>query len=240
MKIVAMIPARLGSKRIKHKNLRLLDGKPLVSHVIEKCKATGIFSDIYINSESEIFNNVANEYGVKLYIRDNVFATDEATNDQFILDFIEHVNCDIVVQVNPTSPLVRADEITSFITQMIEGDFDTMLSLKRENVEGFYLGKPINFNPMEQMPRSQDLEPVYLHCSTILAWRSTVIRKKMEQYNCCAYGADSKVGYYTFDSFASVDIDNEDDFVFAELIIEYQKKIKQGMSVAKKYYKINK
>ena len=49
MKIVAMIPARLGSKRIKHKNLRLLDGKPLVSHVIEKCKEVDTFSAIYIN-----------------------------------------------------------------------------------------------------------------------------------------------------------------------------------------------
>ena len=89
MKIVAMIPARLGSKRIKHKNLRLLDGKPLVSHVLEKCKVAGIFSEIYINSESGIFKSVADEYGVKLYLRDPIFATDDATNDQFILDFIK-------------------------------------------------------------------------------------------------------------------------------------------------------
>ena len=137
MKIVAMIPARLGSKRIKHKNLRLLDGKPLVSHVLEKCKDAGIFSEIYINSESELFKDIANNYGVKLYLRDPIFATDDATNDQFILDFIEHIDCDIVVQVNPTSPLVRADEIKSFVTDMLEGDFDTMLSVKREQVEGF-------------------------------------------------------------------------------------------------------
>ena len=45
-KIVAMIPARLGSKRIKHKNLRLLAGKPLVSHVIEKCKEVETLSEI--------------------------------------------------------------------------------------------------------------------------------------------------------------------------------------------------
>ena len=232
-----MIPARLGSKGIKHKNLRLLDGKPLVSHVLEKCKDAGIFSEIYINSESEIFKLVADEYGVKLYLRDPIFATDDATNDQFILDFIEHIDCDIVVQVNPTSPFVRADEIKSFVADMLEGDFDTMLSVKREQVEGFYQWKQLNFNQMEQMPRSQDLEPIYLHCSTILAWKSKVIRENMEKYNCCTYGANSNVGYYTFDSFANIDIDNEDDFVFAETIIQYLKKPKE---TSKKYYSIDK
>ena len=232
-----MIPARLGSKRIKHKNLRLLDGKPLVSHVLEKCKDANIFSEIYINSESELFKDIANDFGVKLYLRDPIFATDDATNDQFILDFIKHIDCDIVVQVNPTSPLVQADEIKSFVTKMLEGDFDTMLSVKREQVEGFYQWKQLNFNQMEQMPRSQDLEPIYLHCSTIFAWKSKVIREKMLKFNCCAYGADSKVGYYTFDSFANIDIDNEDDFVFAETIIQYLKKPK---NTVKKYYSIDK
>ena len=237
MKIIAMIPARLGSKRIKHKNLRLLDGKPLVSHVLEKCKKADIFSEIYINSESEVFNGIAKDYGVKLYIRDPIFATDDATNDQFILDFINHIDCDIVVQVNPTSPLVQAEEIKSFVTEMLQGDFDTMLSVKREQVEGFYKGKPINFDQLDQMPRSQDLEPIYLHCSTILAWKSKVIREKMDKYNCCTYGADSKVGYYTFDSYANIDIDNEADFIFAETIIQYLKKPKD---VVKKYYSIDK
>ena len=237
MKIVAMIPARLGSKRIKQKNLRLLDGKPLVSHVLDKCKDADIFSEIYINSESGIFKSVADEYGVKLYIRDPIFATDDATNDQFILDFINHIDCDIVVQVNPTSPFVTSNEIKSFVEKMLEGNFDTMLSVKREQVEGFYHWKQLNFNQMEQMPRSQDLEPIYLHCSTILAWRSKIIRKKMDKFNCCTYGADSNVGYYTFDSYANIDIDNESDFIFAETIIQYLKKPKD---VVKKYYSIDK
>ena len=237
MKIVAMIPARLGSKRIKHKNLRLLDGKPLVSHVIEKCKEADIFSEIYINSESELFKDIANDFSVQLYLRDPIFATDDATNDQFIFDFIKHIDCDIVVQVNPTSPLVQADEIKSFVTKMLEGNFDTMLSVKREQVEGFYQWEQLNFNQMEQMPRSQELEPIYLHCSTILAWKSKVIREKMEKFNCCTYGADSKVGYYTFDSFANIDIDNEDDFAFAETIIQYLKKPKE---TGKEYYSIDK
>ena len=48
MKIIAMIPARLGSKRVKNKNLRLLGNKPLISHVIETAKESNVFDDIYI------------------------------------------------------------------------------------------------------------------------------------------------------------------------------------------------
>lgn len=232
-----MIPARLGSKRIKHKNLRLLDRKPLVSHVIEKCKKVESLSEIYINSESTIFSDIANSYGVKFYQRNPIFASDEATNDQFIYDFVEHIECDIVVQINPTSPFVSSDEISDFIKDMIDGNYDTMLSLKREQVEGFFKGTPINFDPMVQMPRSQDLIPIYLHCSTILAWKSKIIKQKMELHNCCAYGADSNVGYYTFDSFAGVDIDNEQDFIFAETILEFLKRSKEIKPV---YYKQNK
>ena len=221
-----MIPARLGSKRVKHKNLRLLDGKPLVAHSLEKCKDADIFSDIYINSESEIFKPVADKYGVKLYLRDPILATDDATNDEFILDFINHIDCDIVVQVNPTSPFVTSNEIKSFVAKMIEGNYDTMLSVKREQVEGFYHWEQLNFNQMEQMPRSQDLEPIYLHCSTILAWKSSIIREKMDKYNCCTYGADSKVGYFTFGTIANIDIDDEADFEFAETVMQYLKQPK--------------
>ena len=58
-KIIAMIPARLGSKRIKNKNLRLLGNKPLIAHVIEAAIKADVFDEIYINSESDIFEEIA-------------------------------------------------------------------------------------------------------------------------------------------------------------------------------------
>ena len=128
--IVAMIPARLGSKRVKSKNLRLLAGKPLVRHVVDKCKETDIFDDIYINSEADIFKNIADEYGVRFYKRDESLAGDDATNDMFVLDFITNVKCYITVQVNPTSPLITVGDTKSFVSKMIEGDYDTLHSGK--------------------------------------------------------------------------------------------------------------
>ena len=57
--IIAMIPARLGSKRVPKKNLRLLNGRPLISYSIETAVKSGLFDEVYVNSEAEIFYKIA-------------------------------------------------------------------------------------------------------------------------------------------------------------------------------------
>ena len=64
-----MIPARLGSKRIYNKNLRILNGKPLISYIIESAIAAKCFDEIYINSESDIFEEIADTYQINFYKR---------------------------------------------------------------------------------------------------------------------------------------------------------------------------
>ena len=105
-KIVAMVPARLNSKRVHKKNLRLIDGKPLISYVLEKLKKVNLFNDIYINSEAVIFDEIAKSHKIKFYKRNAAFSTDQSTNDEFALDFINNVKCDILIQVLPTSPFI--------------------------------------------------------------------------------------------------------------------------------------
>ena len=223
-KIVAMVPARLGSKRIKSKNLRLLAGKPLVCHVVDKCKQAGIFDDIYINSEADIFKDIADEYGVKFYKRDEYLAADDATNDLFALDFIKNVKCDILIQVNPTSPLITVDDIKAFVNKMIEGDYDTLHSVKQEQIEALYDGKPLNFDPKGIMPKSQDLKPVVLFSSGIMGWRTDKYFENMKRLGSATYGGDGKTGYFSLKGFSTIDIDNEEDFQLAETAIEYSKK----------------
>ena len=69
MKIVAMVPARSGSKRIKNKNLRLINGKPLIEFVLNTLGKLDIFDDIYINSEDEIYKGLADKHSFKYYKR---------------------------------------------------------------------------------------------------------------------------------------------------------------------------
>ena len=67
--IYAMIPARIGSQRLKLKNLTLLNGKPLIYYAIKAAKDSKIFKKIYINSDNEIFKKIAKRYNVAFYKR---------------------------------------------------------------------------------------------------------------------------------------------------------------------------
>ena len=76
MKIVAMIPARMGSKRVKAKNLRLIKGRPLIDFVLQTISKLDVFNEVYINSEDVVFENIAKKYGFKFYKRDEKLSSD--------------------------------------------------------------------------------------------------------------------------------------------------------------------
>ena len=96
MKTVAMIPARMGSQRLKKKNLAPLAGQPLITHAVEKCQASGCFDEIYINSENAEFSQFAEQYGIKFYQRPEELGNSVATSEQFVYDFLKNVDCDLL------------------------------------------------------------------------------------------------------------------------------------------------
>lgn len=233
-KVTAMIPVRLGSKRIKYKNLRLLGQKPLVGHVLETAQKSGVFEEIYLNSEAEVFCDVAKEYGVKFYKRSDELASNEATNDQFVYDFLQNVNCDILIQINCTSPFYTVEDIKNFTQTILDNDYDVLHGVKEERIASIFKGKAINFDFCKQMPRSQDLEPVLVHAGGIMGWKKDKYFENMQNYNCGVYGCKSKIGYFKLSGFSKIDIDYEEDFALAEAIILMKAKDKV---TDKKYYK---
>ena len=84
MKIICMIPARMGSKRVPKKNIRLLAGRPLISYALRSAQEAKVFDEIYLNSENEIFRELAAESGVSFYKRPEIFSSDQTNNDEFL------------------------------------------------------------------------------------------------------------------------------------------------------------
>ena len=214
-----MIPARLGSKRVPKKNLRLILGKPLIAYIIEAAKKSGAFDEIYLNSEAEIFGEIAREYGIKFYHRDPKFATDKTINDEFALDFIENVECDICVQLLPTSPLVTPEEIKAFVDGMIEGGFETYVSVARHQIAAIYQDGPVNFSRTERHRSSQEMDPVYSYATVFMGWESNGFKRNMEEIGSAYHGGTGKVGYFEVSGLSCIDIDEEDDFELAEVAI---------------------
>ena len=213
-----MIPARLGSTRVKNKNLRLIDGKPLIQYIVDSAVKSKLIDEIYINSESTIFESIAKKSGVSFYQRSEELSSNTATNDDFALDFIDNIECDILIQLLPTSPFVNPEEIDGFIQAMLDGNYETMISVSNVKIECLYQKEPINFNQKEQTPPSQLLEPIQSYACSLMGWKTDKFRKNIEKYDAAYHGGDGTVGYYELKGYSTIDIDNEEDFLLAEAV----------------------
>jgi CMP-N,N'-diacetyllegionaminic acid synthase len=219
-KYVAMIPARLGSKRVPNKNIRLINGKPLVSYIIESVVSSGVFDEIYLNSESDILRNISEDHGINFYKRPEHLSSDDATNDDFTLDFINNIESDVVFQFLPTSPFVTKDHIIDFYNTMIDGYYDTLISTTDIQIECLYENLPLNYNQKDKTLPSQLLEPIKAYACGLMAWDCNVFKANMYRHNSAYHGGDGSVGFYNLSGFASVDIDTADDFLLAQKIAE--------------------
>ena len=221
-KIIAMIPVRLGSKRIKSKNLRLINGKPLVSYILEATikanKKYKLFDDIYINSEADIFNKIADEYGVKFYKRPDNLSLDHVQNDDYAYDFILNNKSDILVQLLATSPFLKVDEIKECVDMMINNNYDTVKTINNICIECTFNNNPINYNQYEKTILSQYITPVQQNVGAIMCWNCDKFKHNMEKYNAAYNGGDGTVGFYPIKGFSLVDIDHEEDFLLASII----------------------
>lgn len=217
-KIIALIPARLGSKRVKAKNLRLIKGKPLISYVIETCKKVEYFDKVYVNSESQLFGEVASRYGIDFYKRPEELATSQSMIDEYLFEFLSNVKCDILAVVNPTSPFLKPSEIEDALINFIENDYDTQLACTDFKTHCFLDNKPINFSTEGKHPRSQDLTPVKGLNFAITIWKRDSFIEQFKKLGHAVY--TGKIGLFSFNGLSAIDIDWDEDFQLAEIIME--------------------
>ncbi len=119
MKIIALIPARAGSKRIPGKNFKLLAGKPLIEYSINAAIESKIFFRIIINSDAEEAEQTAEDFGIEFFARQPQMATDLSPDIEWIKDSLETINydCDFFVILRPTSPFRTAETIKRALLQ---------------------------------------------------------------------------------------------------------------------------
>jgi len=218
MKIVAMIPARMGSKRIKAKNLRLIDGKPLIEYVLDTVSKVNVFDEVYLNSEDEIFSEIADKYAVNFYKRPEELSTDSATNDEFTYDFLKNIECDILIQILPTSPFITTNEINEFTQKMIDDRLDTLVSVEHKQIACIFNGQAINYERFKKNPPSQTMSPVMAYATSLMGWKSESFTENFDKYGVAYHGGNGKTEYFELRGLSTIDIDREEDFRLAEAI----------------------
>jgi CMP-N-acetylneuraminic acid synthetase len=217
-KIIGLIPARLGSVRVKCKNLRMIAGKPLIYYCIAALKQAQRFDEVYVNSESDLIGEVARRYGVGFYQRPAELATSTSMIDEYIYDFLKNVPCDVLAVVNPTSPFLTGEQIDAAIDHFLAGDCDTQLACTDVRTHCFLEGQEINFSTDGKHPRSQDLPVVQALNFAVTIWDAAKFVRQYEERGHAVY--TGKLGFFAFEGLAALDIDWEEDFVLSELIME--------------------
>ncbi|MGH2081340.1 cytidylyltransferase domain-containing protein [Aerococcus urinaeequi] len=133
--ILAIIPARGGSKGIPRKNVLLLSGQPLISYAIQNAKSSRFQMDVAVSTDDQEITNVSNQFGAEVIRRNKKLASDEVTLDPVIFDAVQQMEgktgktYDYVITLQPTSPLLSADTLDSAIQKMLnDGTIDTLIS----------------------------------------------------------------------------------------------------------------
>lgn len=239
MNILAIIPARSGSKSVPHKNIRDICGKPMIAYSIEHGLKSKYINRVIVSTDSEQYADIARNYGAEVpFIRPAEYATDTSLDiDVFrhALSYLrdnEGYEADIVVQLRPTYPIRRIEDIDRMIELCMGDDnIDSVrsMSLATEipykmwvEVEpgGGFMVKPLIDSIPEcyNMPRQQ-LPTVYYQNACIDVLRPRVI------FEMNSMSGNVIMGYKMTENF---DIDTEEEFIRAKEYINEKVKQDEG------------
>lgn len=226
MEVLAVIPARSGSKSVKDKNIRLINGMPMLAYSIRHALAADSITRTIISTDSELYADIARKYGCEVpFIRPSVYSTDTSLDfDVFYhaLTYLkenENYVPDIVVQLRPTYPIRDIHDIDNMVHMLTvddEADSVRCIAPAREvaykmwrEQDGVLIPLLDDIPEAYNMPRQQ-LPKIYYQNACIDVFRaSTVLDKK-------SMSGKKILGYKMTHNF---DIDTEEDLMKAELAI---------------------
>ena len=217
--IYAMIPARIGSSRLKMKNLALLNGNPLIYYAIKAAKASGVFDKIIINSDHKIFSNIARENSVEFYSRPNSLGSSQTRSDSVIANFIDNYgSADILVWVNPIAPFLKGEEVFEVVEYFINHKLDSLITAEEKNVHCNYEGLPINYNPAKLFSRTQDLKPVYAFSYSIMMWDIPCFKKEFKKFGHALFCGNFNT--FSLRRLSCFIVKNQEDLIIANCLMK--------------------
>ena len=182
LNICAMIPARIGSSRLKYKNFALLDGKPLIFYAINAAKQSAVFDNIVLNSDDIVFKSIADRYGIDFYLRQKRLGSSITKSDEVVSDFITHrPEADIVVWVNSIAPLMDSNHIKETLDYFVNSNLDSLITTENKYVHANFLREEINYSKSEVFAQTQDLQPIELFNYCLMMWRVESFKKSFSE-----------------------------------------------------------
>lgn len=226
MEILAIIPARGGSKGLPGKNILPLNGKPLITYTIEAARNASSVNRIIVSTDDDTIAAVARDSGAEVpFLRPAALSDDTASGVATCLHALEHANDvldyhpELVVYLQPTSPMRSADDIDAAVKLLRDSGADSVVSVKAvteypqwmKKMDGEQRISPL-FEELEITTARQSLEKSYLLNGAIYLSTAEALLKHQN-----FYGADTR-GYLMPEE-RSIDIDTMNDFLMTQALI---------------------
>ena len=222
--IIALIPARGGSKGLPGKNIKDLDCKPLIAHTIEVAKKSRIFDRIIVSTDNKEIAEVAKEYGAEIpFIRPAELATDSADAMDVVIHALKWFknkgeDFDYIMKLQPTSPLRTKQDIINSMDLIIQKDGDSIVSVSECEHHPLWSNKlepdlkMSNFIDEDIKGKNRQELPKYYRLN------GAIFLSKIETLLNTKDWLGEKSYAYIMDSNRAIDIDSEMDFYLAELL----------------------
>jgi CMP-N,N'-diacetyllegionaminic acid synthase len=223
-KVMALIPARGGSKRLPRKNILPLAGKPLIGWSLEAASKSQYIDQVVVSTDDNEIVDVCHAMGFPVpELRPDFLASDTAKTEDVLLHALERYgeDAEIIVLLQPTSPLRTSEHIDEALELFVEKRANSVVSVTPcEHSPMWSNTLPADlsldsFIKPEALQRSQDLGKFYRLNGALYVFDS----RNLEKLGCISY---SESGYaYIMNNESSIDIDTKFDFSMAENIIDY-------------------
>ena len=221
--LVALLPMRHHSQRVPGKNYRNLGGRPLFHHILVELLGCPLISKVVIDTDSPVIIEDAERCFPQAQIieRPEHLRADATPMNDVLLHDVRHVDADFYLQTHSTNPLLRMQTISRAIGLFLENypTHDSLFAATRLQTRIWdQLARPINHNPAILL-QTQDLPPVYEENSNLYIFPRDVIESRHNRIG-------ERPLIFEVDRLEAWDIDEESDFLIAELLYSQQDKLR--------------
>ena len=218
--ILAIIPARGGSKGIPRKNVRLVAGKPLIAYSIEAGKNAHMVSRVVVSTDDTEIAEVGKKYGAEVIMRPSELAEDKTPMDPVLRHVVEVLGTegyapDAVVLLQPTSPLRSATHVDGAVEKFLGNDVDSLISIFIIKNNRHEIKENNLLSPTFEKSKNRNERP------SAIFENGAIYISKTDLIKAGKIRGD-KIGYYEMDQYSSIDIDELRDLIVAEQLLEVQ------------------
>lgn len=207
MKVVAILPAKGTSERIESKNMKLLNGKPLFLHTLEKLCECDFIDEVYLDTDSDEMLQYADYLRYIPFKRDAELATNKASGNMVFMNEVNKIDADIYIQIFATTPFIRKETIKKGIEMVAaDNEYDSAILVRKEKLYRIEGNQPVY--PKDNIPNSVTLPDTISDTMGLYIIKKESALKGQNRYGFNPY-------LLVADATEAIDINYDEDFALA-------------------------